>query len=196
VELDCAKEVARSLEITEHEVVRIGDLFAQIGPSALATPDRGKVSADATGTENQFAADRGLPSTFVPGRNLVMLSVAASWGLVRGATELVTGICAMDAAGYPDCRAEFAESLEQTMRIGLDSPGLTLHAPLLTLTKSETWALADQLGVADWIAEETHTCYNGNHTDRHAWGFGCGECPACDARATGFSEWQSTVATS
>jgi len=194
VEISSARRVAKELGVVEHEVLEVGDLFARIGPSALANPDAVPVRADATGTGNVFAEQRGLPSTFVPGRNIVLLGLAASWGVVRGATALVTGICAMDAAGYPDCRTEFAKHLQDTLRVGLDTPLLDLLAPLLDKTKAETWALAAELGMDELVAQFTHTCYEGDHTTGHEWGWGCGSCPACMARADGYMVWQSSLA--
>lgn len=139
---------------------------------------------------NAYAAARGLPSTFVPGRNTILIGTAAAYAAQMDAPNLVTGICEMDRAGYPDCRAEFARALEGTLRLGLDWPELQLHAPLLSRTKADTWALCADAG-GEWglelVRDMTHTCYEGDRNQWHPWGFGCGECPACRTRAEGWA---------
>ena len=134
----------------------------------------------------------GLPSTFVPGRNLVFLTYAAALAYRRGLGVLVGGMCETDFAGYPDCRRATLDAMQAALSLGLDAP-MAVETPLMTLTKAETWALADRLGGAALtalIVEETHTCYRGDRTLRHAWGHGCADCPACDLRAKGWAEWR------
>ena len=138
----------------------------------------------------------GLPSTFVPGRNLVFFTYAAALGYRRGVHALVGGMCETDYSGYPDCRDATLRALEQAIRLGTEIP-FSIETPLMWLTKAETWALAQELGgeaLVDLIIEETHTCYRGMRGQRHAWGYGCGECPACDLRAKGFAAWQASCA--
>jgi len=167
----------------------------------------GDVVVDISGygalAESALTADRaiemlesGLPSTFVPARNLVFLSVAAAHAYRRSAATLVGGMCETDYSGYPDCRRETIDAMEQALSLGLASP-LKIETPLMRLTKAETWALAHQLGGAalvETILEHSHTCYEGDRSHRHDWGYGCGECPACDLRAKGWREWAATKA--
>ncbi len=131
----------------------------------------------------------GLPNTFVPGRNLLFLNFAAALAYRRGATVLVGGMCETDFSGYPDCRDNTLKALQVAISLGLNSP-MTIETPLMWLTKAQTWALSDELGGAalnDIIVEHTHTCYLGERTQRHAWGYGCGHCPACELRAQGYT---------
>lgn len=151
--------------------------------------------------ESALTADRaiemtasGLPSTFVPGRNLVFLSVAAAQGYRRGLSVLVGGMCETDYSGYPDCRRDTLDAMEQALSLGLASP-LKIETPLMRLTKAGTWALAAELGgpaLVDAILEHSHTCYDGDRSQRHEWGYGCGACPACELRANGWNEWRAS----
>ncbi len=148
--------------------------------------------------ESALTADRaielaanGLPTTFVPGRNLVFLTVAAAIAYRRGITTLVGGMCETDYSGYPDCRRETIDAQERALALGFDT-SIRIETPLMHLTKAETWALAHELGGDDLvqlIIEHSHTCYEGDRTHRHAWGYGCGECPACELRAKGWDAW-------
>lgn len=134
---------------------------------------------------------QGLPTTFVPGRNLVFLSVAAALADRRGLDVLVGGMCETDFSGYPDCRRETLDAMERALSLGLDRP-VRIETPLMSLTKAETWALADRTGGAalvELILESSHTCYRGDRVQRHPWGYGCGTCPACELRARGHAEW-------
>lgn len=135
--------------------------------------------------------DTGLPNTFVPGRNLLFLTYAAALGYRRGATHLVGGMCETDYSGYPDCRNDTLIALTQALNLGMDTT-LQLDTPLMWLDKADTWALAHDLGgdeLVELILEETHTCYRGDRTHRHSWGYGCGTCPACELRANGYTGW-------
>lgn len=135
----------------------------------------------------------GLPSTFVPGRNLLFFTLAGVLAIRRGASVLVGGMCETDYSGYPDCRAVTLKSQEKTLQLGLESD-LIIEAPLMHIDKAGTWALAESLGgdtLVRLITEHTHTCYLGDRTHRHAWGYGCGTCPACELRAGGWSRWQA-----
>ena len=134
----------------------------------------------------------GLPSTFVPGRNLVFFVYAAALGYRRGLHTLVGGMCETDYSGYPDCRDATLKALQEAIRLGTEIP-FAIETPLMWRTKAETWALAQELGgddFVDLIVEETHTCYRGERGLHHDWGYGCGTCPACELRARGFAEWQ------
>ncbi len=138
-------------------------------------------------------ADSGLPTTFVPGRNLVFLTVAAAHAYRRGIDVLVGGMCETDFSGYPDCRRDTIDAQERALALGLERP-MKIETPLMHLTKAQTWALAHELGreaLVSTIIETSHTCYEGDRTHRHAWGYGCGACPACELRAKGWTEWSS-----
>lgn len=135
----------------------------------------------------------GLPSTFVPGRNLVFLTVASALAYRRGQGVLVGGMCETDYSGYPDCRAETLSALENALVLGLDTQ-LQVKTPLMYLDKSQTWQLAHDIGgrrMVELIRTETHTCYRGDRSVLHAWGYGCGTCPACELRQQGWEHWKS-----
>ena len=138
----------------------------------------------------------GLPNTFVPGRNLLFLTFAATLAYRRGASVLVGGMCETDFSGYPDCRDNTLKALQVALSLGLDAP-MTLETPLMFLTKAQTWALTETLGgeaMNALIVEHTHTCYLGERQTRHDWGWGCGHCPACELRAKGWREFQQARA--
>jgi 7-cyano-7-deazaguanine synthase len=191
VELGCARLICERQHVP-HTVVDV-PAFSQLADAALTNPD---IPVEATagehdvGDNNWHAISRGLPSTFVPGRNIVFLSLAAAYGIPRGATVLVTGVCEQDRAGYPDCRREFVAALVDAIRLGTDTPEFTVDAPLLDRDKAQTWQLADDLGVLDTVINDTHTCYRGDRSVLHAWGRGCGTCPACQERARGWREYR------
>ncbi|MDE2355164.1 MAG: 7-cyano-7-deazaguanine synthase QueC [Alphaproteobacteria bacterium] len=155
--------------------------FGAIGETAMTTARA--IEADA----------RGLPNTFVPGRNLVFLTYAAALADRRGATHLVGGMCETDFSGYPDCRRDTLDALETALRLGL-ARELVIDTPLMRLTKAQTWALAKGLGgeaLVEIILEDSHTCYLGDRGRRWPWGHGCGACPACELRAKGFAAWDA-----
>ena len=136
--------------------------------------------------------ERGLPSTFVPGRNLIFLTYAAALADRRGMRVLVGGMCETDYSGYPDCRRESLDAMERALNLGMERD-FRIETPLMRLTKAQTWALADQLGgslLVELIVEHSHTCYLGDRGRRQAWGYGCGACPACELRARGWAEWR------
>ncbi|MES1199691.1 MAG: 7-cyano-7-deazaguanine synthase QueC [Pseudomonadota bacterium] len=133
-------------------------------------------------------AESGLPTTFVPGRNLVFLATAAAHAYRRGIGTLVGGMCETDFSGYPDCRRSTIDAMQSALSLGLDAP-IAIETPLMHIDKAATWALAHELGGAplvELIREETHTCYEGDRMHAHAWGYGCGTCPACVLRARGW----------
>ena len=143
------------------------------------------------GTEIEIGAS-GLPTTFVPGRNLLFLTYAAALGYRRGIATLVAGMCETDFSGYPDCRNATIQTLAAAISLGFDRP-VKIETPLMYIDKAETWALADKIGsqaLVDLIVEESHTCYLGDRSKRHAWGYGCGSCPACELRAKGWEKWR------
>lgn len=135
--------------------------------------------------------ERGLPSSFVPGRNLVFFTYAAAVADRRAIDHMVGGMCETDFSGYPDCRYDTLQAMQTVLRLGIERP-FEIHTPLMWLNKAETWALSHQLGgeaLIELILEETHTCYRGERGQRHAWGYGCGDCPACDLRKAGFEHF-------
>ena len=181
--------------------LRVRDGMARVLP-ALADrlgPDHvvditgfGRIADTAMTTDKAIEVDaRGLPTTFVPGRNLVFLTCAAALADRRGLEVLVGGMCETDYSGYPDCRRETMDAMQSALSLGLDRP-VPIETPLMRLTKAETWALAHELGgdaLVALIVEDSHTCYRGDRDHRHAWGYGCGTCPACELRAAGHERW-------
>jgi 7-cyano-7-deazaguanine synthase len=138
--------------------------------------------------------ENGLPNTFVPGRNLLFLTSAAALAYRRGISDLVGGMCETDYSGYPDCRDETLKSLQQAINLGMASK-LTIQTPLMWLNKAQSWQLAATLGgeeLVELIRTESHTCYLGERGVLHAWGHGCGTCPACELRARGYTEYLAT----
>ncbi|MES2979315.1 MAG: 7-cyano-7-deazaguanine synthase QueC [Pseudomonadota bacterium] len=139
----------------------------------------------------------GLPNTFVPGRNLLFLTLAAALAYRRGLAVLVTGVCETDFSGYPDCRDDTMKAMQLALSLGMDKRFL-VETPLMWIDKADTWKLAETLGgqgLVDLIVEHTHTCYLGDREHRHAWGYGCGSCPACLLRARGFEHYRESAGT-
>ena len=135
----------------------------------------------------------GLPTTFVPGRNLVFFSFAGALAYRRGTRHLVAGMCETDFSGYPDCRDDTIKAMQLALNLGMERR-FVIHTPLMWIDKAATFALAREIGgdaFVDLLVEDTHTCYLGDRSRRHDWGYGCGECPACRLRADGFAKWQS-----
>lgn len=170
LEIECAKEIAKEVGVKHH--ILDMSLLNQLAPNALTRDD----------IEVEEGKDGELPSTFVPGRNLLFLSFAGVLASQVGAKHIVTGVCETDFSGYPDCRDVFIKSLNVTMNLAMDDT-FVIHTPLMWLTKAQTWELADQLGVLDVVRNNTLTCYNGIIAD------GCGECPACKLRKRGLDEY-------
>ena len=133
----------------------------------------------------------GLPTTFVPGRNLVFFCFAGALAYRRGARHLVAGMCETDYSGYPDCRDDTIKAMQVALTLGLDKR-VTIHTPLMWVDKADTFAMAEDIGgkaFLDLVVEDSHSCYLGERTKRHEWGYGCGTCPACELRAKGFAEF-------
>ncbi|MCX2864038.1 7-cyano-7-deazaguanine synthase QueC [Paucibacter sp. PLA-PC-4] len=153
----------------------------------------GQISDTALTEDRAIAMQaNGLPNTFVPGRNLLFLSFAATLAYRRGASVLVGGMCETDFSGYPDCRDNTLKALQVALSLGLDAP-MTIETPLMFITKAQTWALTESLGGAalnEIVIEHTHTCYLGERKIRHRWGYGCGSCPACELRARGHAQYE------
>jgi len=168
IEIDAATRIAKAVGVAQRVVPC--DSFAALGGNALTGGE-----AVAAGVR----ADTNLPNTFVPGRNLVFLTLAAAYAWQRGISELVTGVCQTDYSGYPDCRQDTMDALQEALRRGIDAP-FTIHTPLMHLTKAQTVTMLRDLGRLDLLAL-SHTCYNGSVPP-------CGTCPACVLRAKGFHE--------
>ncbi len=160
----------------------------------LELPELGRLSDTALTRDAEIEMTAaGLPSTFVPGRNLLFFTYASALAYRRGIRTLVGGMCETDYSGYPDCRNETLEALAKAISLGMDAT-FTIETPLMWIDKAETWALAEQLGgtpLVELIVEDSHTCYLGIRSRRHAWGYGCGHCPACHLRAKGWETWQA-----
>lgn len=187
VELKQAAEISDRFGAKSFSVLN-AKVLNDLGGAAL-TDERVQVEASASPESlNMHAHKHGLPSTFVPGRNMLFLTLAAAFGARYGCYLLVTGVCQQDRAGYPDCREEFVHAASAALSLALDET-VTILAPLLDKSKAQTWKLADDLGVLDVIVNLTHTCYHGDRSTKHAWGYGCGQCPACDERRRGFAEY-------
>ncbi len=136
--------------------------------------------------------ENGLPTTFVPGRNLIFLSFAGAVAYRRGAKHLVAGMCETDYSGYPDCRDETIKTMQRALSLGMDRE-LAVHTPLMRIDKAGTFAMAEEIGgkpLLEVVVEDTHSCYLGDRTHRHPWGYGCGTCPACQLRAAGFAKFK------
>ncbi len=160
------------------------EALAQIGGSSLTEEVAIEMQAD------------GLPNSFVPGRNLLFLTLAGALAYRRGLQVVVTGVCETDFSGYPDCRDDTMKALQVAMSLGLDRR-IVIETPLMWIDKAQTWQMAERLGgrpLVDLIVEETHTCYLGDRSQRHAWGHGCGHCPACELRASGWARYSGTAA--
>jgi len=187
VELKARERVRHGL------IARFPDWAARLGPDhLLEMRGFGQVAQSALTADRAIEmTERGLPSTFVPGRNLAFFIYAAALADRRGLTHLVGGMCETDYSGYPDCRRQTLDAMQAALNLGMERP-FVIETPLMSLTKAQTWALAHELGgeaLAALILEESHTCYLGERGERHDWGYGCGTCPACELRAGGWREW-------
>ena len=156
----------------------------------------GSVSETSLTRDTAFKMEAsGLPNTFVPGRNLLFLTLAAAVAYRRDLQVMVTGVCETDFSGYPDCRDDTMKAMQLALSLGMDKRFL-IETPLMWIDKAATWGLAQSLGgqpLVDLIVEHTHTCYLGDRTHRHPWGYGCGECPACLLRANGYAGFSQSV---
>ena len=168
-EIDVAKRIAQEQNL-QHHILDMS-LLSQLTPNALTNHD---FTID--------TADDGVPNTFVPARNLLFLSFAGALAYQLNIKNIITGVCETDFSGYPDCRDSFVKSMNVTLNLAMDK-NFVLHTPLMWLDKKQTWELSDQLGVLDYIKDQTLTCYNG------IIGQGCGECPACHLRSRGLTQY-------
>lgn len=194
---DYGQRHAVELEYRQVILKRLRAEFPQWAPKLgddhlLDLRQLGQISATALTDERAIAFEQnGLPNTFVPGRNLVFFTYAAAVAYRRSLQVLVGGMCETDFSGYPDCRDDTLKAMQVALSLGLDTR-LLIETPLMWLNKAQTWALASTLGGASLVGlvqQDTHTCYQGDHTTRHEWGFGCNACPACELRKEGFREF-------
>jgi 7-cyano-7-deazaguanine synthase len=169
-----------AMRLGEDHLVRL-DALAALSESALTRPMAIEM------------AESGLPTTFVPGRNLIFFCFAGALAYRRGARHLVAGMCETDYSGYPDCRDDTVKAMQIALTLGLDKR-VTINTPLMWVDKADTFAMADRIGgpaFLDLVIEDSHSCYLGDRTRRHEWGYGCGTCPACELRAQGFARFMS-----
>jgi 7-cyano-7-deazaguanine synthase len=167
-------------KLGEDHVIRL-DAFAELSDTALTREVSIEIGAS------------GLPTTFVPGRNLVFFTFAGALAYRRGLRHLVAGMCETDFSGYPDCRDDTIKAMQLALNLGMERR-FVIHTPLMWIDKAATFALAHEIGgdpFVDLLVEHTHTCYLGDRSHRHDWGYGCGECPACRLRADGFGKWRA-----
>lgn len=177
VELQCAENICKK-ENVKHLVINLHFL-----PEVIE-------SAMVTGGDTSKLNNKGLPSSFVPNRNALFLTLAHGYAQKIEAGNVITGVCQTDFSGYPDCRNDFVQHLCSTLNEGSDSK-ILFHTPLMWLNKAETFALAGQLGKLDEVIKESHTCYEGNREKFNEWGYGCGVCPACELRKKGYEQYRS-----
>ena len=160
----------------------------------LDVPTLGQIGETAMTAEVEITmGENGLPTTFVPGRNLLFLTFAATLAYRRGIKHIVTGVCETDYSGYPDCRDDTIKALQAALNLGMDTR-MVLHTPLMWIDKARTWAMTGRLGgdaLVELIREHSHSCYLGDRSQKHGWGFGCGTCPACELRADGWARWKA-----
>lgn len=171
---------------------------AKLGDDLLVDAVGLKAISDTALTSDAAIAmtERGLPNTFVPGRNLLFLTLAGAVAYRRQLRRIVTGVCETDYSGYPDCRDDTIKAMQLALNLGMESR-FAIDTPLMWIDKAATWTLAQDLGggaLVDLVVEHTHTCYRGDRERRHAWGYGCNDCPACELRARGFTGFQAIAA--
>ena len=188
-----AVEMQARLRVRDGMARVLPEVADRLGPDHVVDiTGFGRIADSALTADRAIEMDAGgLPTTFVPGRNLVFLTYAAALADRRGLEVLVGGMCETDYSGYPDCRRETMDAMQSALSLGLDKP-VPIETPLMHLTKARTWALAHDLGgdeLVRLIIEDSHTCYLGDRDHRHPWGYGCGTCPACELRAVGYDQW-------
>ncbi len=184
VELDCRDKIRAGIKkINSRWAARLSD------DHLLSLDALGRISDTALTSEAEIrVSEEGLPTTFVPGRNLMFFMLAAAVAFRRGLRHLVGGMCETDYSGYPDCRDDTIKALQVALNLGMNRR-FVLHTPLMWLDKSATWRLASTLGgseLVELLLEHSHSCYYGDRTVRHDWGYGCGKCPACELRENGY----------
>ncbi len=187
IELDCREPIRQALaapNLGPDHMVDLTATIASLGQTAL------------TAEQAIVMTDEGLPNTFVPGRNLLFLTCAGAIAWRRGLRRIVAGMCETDYSGYPDCRDDTLKAMQLALNLGLQRR-LVVETPLMWRDKAATWALTHELGgdaLVEMIRVESHSCYLGDRTQHHAWGHGCGTCPACELRANGWQRWRDSRA--
>ncbi|MGE0420284.1 MAG: 7-cyano-7-deazaguanine synthase QueC [Acetobacteraceae bacterium] len=187
IELDCRqplRDALGSARLGPDHMVDLAATIAGLGQTALTTDQAIAMT------------EEGLPNTFVPGRNLLFLTCAAAVAWRRGLRRIVAGMCETDYSGYPDCRDDTIKAMQLALNLGLQRR-FVLETPLMWRDKAATWALAHALGgdrLIETIRVLSHSCYLGDRTRHHAWGYGCGTCPACELRANGWRRWEQSRA--
>jgi 7-cyano-7-deazaguanine synthase len=180
VEMECRQVVRAALAcpaLGPDHVIDIAGGIAALGATAMTSDAAIETGAD------------GLPTTFVPGRNLLFLTYAAALAWRRSLRRIVAGMCETDYSGYPDCRDDTIKAMQLALNLGMQRR-FVLETPLMWRDKAATWAMAHDMGLTQLIVEKTHSCYRGDRTHFHDWGYGCGTCPACELRANGYFAWQ------
>jgi len=187
IELECREPIRQALaapNLGPDHIVDLTATIASLGQTAL------------TAEQAIVMTDEGLPNTFVPGRNLLFLTCAGAIAWRRGLRRIVAGMCETDYSGYPDCRDDTLKAMQLALNLGLQRR-LVVETPLMWRDKAATWALAHDLGgdaLVEMIRVQSHSCYLGDRTQHHAWGHGCGTCPACELRANGWQRWRDSRA--
>ena len=174
IEYECAKDIAKKTSIKLHEFTI--PAFKKIGGSSL------------TNDIEMDDSSKKIPNTFVPGRNIIFLSFAAAVAYKSRINDIIIGVNEEDYSGYPDCRSNFIKSMNTSLQLGLEYE-INIITPLQNLSKAGIWQLSDELGILDIIKKDTHTCYKGDRSKLHSWGYGCGECPSCLLRKKGYEEF-------
>jgi len=163
----------------------------RLGPDHMLDISAGMAALGATAMTENIAiemTEEGLPNTFVPGRNLLFLTYAGALAYRRGVRRIVAGMCETDFSGYPDCRDDTIKALQVALNLGMQRR-FVLETPLMWIDKAATWAMAEEFGILELVIEHTHTCYVGDRSHRHPWGYGCGSCPACALRRDVFTKF-------
>jgi len=176
IEVNCARKICQLLKVPLLETP-ISSLKSVAAHNALMNPDLEIQSGQA-----------GLPNTFVPGRNALFLSLAASYASTQNIDNIVLGVCETDYSGYPDCRQAFIASMQKSLSLAMEK-NFGFHTPLMKLNKAQTFQMAAQYAGLELVIKESHTCYEGKRKDLHEWGYGCGKCPACQLRRTGYQDY-------
>ncbi len=178
VEIEQAEKIAKLLNV-KNSVLNI-NAFSQLNDSALINSDLDISSSHST--------KKNLPASFVPNRNAIFFTLAHAFAQKQDIDNIIIGVNQTDYSGYPDCREDFVLALENSLNLGSES-NIKFHYPLIHLTKAETFKMSEDENVLDMVINESHTCYNGNHTTKFDWGYGCGECPACILRKEGWEKY-------
>lgn len=180
VEIECAKNICSHLSV-KHEVIDVSEVFRKVECTPYLHKD-GVLGG-------KSGIDLSLPATWVPNRNMLFITLAHCYALKISFDKVITGVNAVDYSGYPDCRPAFISALQHAIAESVPAGAVKIETPLIRMTKADIWKEAYDLGGINIIKEFTHTCYNGDHTTRHEWGYGCGECDSCKIRKDSYEEF-------